>query len=256
MEVGVSPRAGLWRRRMGPQSRSGGLCLACKEGLAWPFGVSGWVATRATHLRLPQGRPPPKRRCTGGNWPRGPQKAESPPESTFLVAAERLATKVRGGGGGRWWDPKPRVDGPDRGDRVRPMAPLYLEFTQTLTPHFHWIAAAQRFSLWLVAKRTNLWPNCVFDTAEDYRVLHVVPKFVEALREMLPGTWRSCLHVFIFPIPQAVGDVDNAILDKGLGPIGDFPLLQDLWDSVVPEFYGDGLRHVNMEKGCEDGDRW
>ena len=45
-----------------------------------------------------------------------------------------------------------------------------------------------------------------------------------------------------FPIPRVVGDVDDTILDKGLGPIGDFPLPRDLRDSAVPEFYRDGLR--------------
>ena len=57
------------------------------------------------------------------------------------------------------------------------------------------------------------------------------------------------------PIPRAVGDVDNTILDKGLGPIGDFPLPQDLWDSVVPEFYRNGLREFNVQESWEDGDR-
>ena len=135
------------------------------------------------------------------------------------------------------------------------MAPLYLEFMHTLTPHFHWIAAAQSCSLRLVAKRIGLWLNRVFDTAEDYRVLHALPKVLEALREMFPYTWRSYLHVSTSPVPRAVGDVDDAILDKGLGQIGDFPLPQDPWDSVVPEFYRDGLRDFNVEESPEDGYR-
>ena len=49
--------------------------------------------------------------------------------------------------------------------------------------------------------------------------------------------------------------MEDAILDKGLGPIGDYPLPQDLWDSVVPEFYWDGLRDFNVEESWEDGDR-
>ena len=126
---------------------------------------------------------------------------------------------------------------------------------QTLSPHFHWIATTQRCSLWLVAKRTGLWRNRVFDTAKDYRLLHALPKFLEARREMSPDTWRSCLHVSTSSIPRAVGDVDDAILDKGLGPIGDFPLSQDLWDSMVLEFYRSGLRDFNMEESWEDGDR-
>ena len=57
------------------------------------------------------------------------------------------------------------------------------------------------------------WLNRVLDTAEDYRLLHALPKFLEALREMSPDTWRSCLHVSNFPVPRAVWDVDDAILD-------------------------------------------
>ena len=137
---------------------------------------------------------------------------------------------------------------------MRKMAPLYLEFMQALAPHFHWIAAAQRCSLWLVAKHADLWLNRVFDTAEDYRLLHALPKFLEALGEMSLDTWRSCLHVSTSPVPRVVGEVYDAILDKGLGPIGD-PPPQDLWDSVVPEFYKDAVQGFNVEEGWEDGER-
>ena len=69
-----------------------------------------------------------------------------------------------------------------------------------------------------------MWLNRVSNTVEDYRLLHALPKFLEALREMSPVAWRSCLHVSTSPVPRALGEVDDAILDKGLGPIGDFPL--------------------------------
>ena len=85
--------------------------------------------------------------------------------------------------------------------------------------------------------------------------MHALPKFLEALRELSPDTWRSCLHVSTSPFPSAVGGVDDAILDKGLGPIGEFPLPQDLWDFVVPEFYRNGLRDFNVEESWVDGDR-
>ena len=104
------------------------------------------------------------------------------------------------------------------------MPPLYLEFMQALTPHFQWIAASLRCSLWLVAKHIGVWLDRIFDTAEDYRLLHALPKFLQALRDLSRDTWRSCLHVSTSPIPRATRDVDDAILDKRLGPIGDFPL--------------------------------
>ena len=156
---------------------------------------------------------------------------------------------------GGWRRPDPRFEGPDRVDRVQEMAPLYLEFMETPTPHFRWIAAAQTCSLWLVAQRTGVWRNRVFDMAEDYCLQHALPKFLEALRGMSPDIWRSCLHVSTSPVPRAVGEVDDAIPDNGLGPIGDIPLPQDLWDSLVPEFCRGGWKGFSMEEGWEDGDR-
>ena len=57
---------------------------------------------------------------------------------------------------------------------MQTLAPLDLELMQALTPHFDWIAAILRCSLWPAAKRTGLWLNRVFDTAEDYRLLHAL----------------------------------------------------------------------------------
>ena len=133
-------------------------------------------------------------------------------ESAFLAAAERHMSKAWRAG--RWWRPKPGGDGPNTGDRrVHKMAPLYLEFMQAFTPHFHWIAASLRCSVWLVAKRTSLWLNHVSDTAEDYRLQHALPRFLEALRELSPDTWRSCLHVSTSPIPRAVGTWTTPLRD-------------------------------------------
>ena len=73
-----------------------------------------------------EGLPPPKRPCTGGSRSWRPLRAHNPLEDTFLATAERLATEARraggvGGAGG---------GGPDQGDRVHEMAPLYLDFMQ------------------------------------------------------------------------------------------------------------------------------
>ena len=42
------------------------------------------------------------------------------------------------------------------------------------------------------------------------------------------------------------------ILDKGLGPKGNFPLPQDLLDSMVPYFFKDGLQTFSVEDEWED----
>ena len=68
---------------------------------------------------------------------------------------------------------------------MRAPAPLYLEITQAIAPRFHWIAASLRCSLSLVAKPTGLRLNRIFDTAEDYLLLHALPKFLRVLRVAL-----------------------------------------------------------------------
>ena len=40
---------------------------------------------------------------------------------------------------------------------------------------------------------------------------------------MFPDTWRFRLHVSTSQVPRAVGEVNDAIPDKGLGPICDPP---------------------------------
>ena len=86
------------------------------------------------------------------------------------------------------------------------------------------------------AKRTGLCLYRVFATADDYRLLHALPKFLEALRALSSDTWCSCLHLSTSLVPRAVWDVDDAIPDKGWGPTGDPPPPHDWWDSVVSEF--------------------
>ena len=105
-----------------------------------------------------------------------------------------------------------------------------------------------------MAKRIGLWLNRVFDTADDYGLLHALPKFPEVLCEMSPVIWQLYVRVSTSPIPQADWDVDDAIHDKRLGSIGEFFLPQDVCDSVVPDFSSDGLRDINMDESWGDRD--
>ena len=140
---------------------------------------------------------------------------------------------------------------------MRAQYPLHhgLEFMQALTPHFHWIAERERCGLWMVAKRVDLWLNRVFDTAEDFRLRGALPALLRALRALHPDAWEACLHVNTSPIPRFMGGVEDAILDRGLGPIGTHQLPADLWDAVVPPFYRGGLQDFDVEREWQDGDR-
>ena len=82
---------------------------------------------------------------------------------------------------------------------MREQPPLFLEFMQALTPHFHCIAERERCALWMVAKRVDLWLNRVFDTAEDFRWRGALPAPLRALRTLHPDSWEVCLHVNTSP---------------------------------------------------------
>ena len=133
--------------------------------------------------------------------------------------------------------------------------PLFLEFMQALSPHFHWIAERERCGLWMVAKRLGLWLNRVFDTAEDFGLRWALPALLSALRTLHPDALEACLHVNTSPIPRFMGVVEDAILDRGLGPTGTHQLPEDLWDVVVPPFYREGLRDFDVDREWQDGDR-
>ena len=172
-----------------------------------------------------------------------------------MAAAERLKTKARGRAVSVASPPPPLCKGPDRGRRVREQPPLFLEFMQALTPHFHWIAERERCGLWMVAKRVDLWLNRVFDTTEDFRLRGALPALLRALRTLHPDSWEARLHVNTSPIPRFMGGVEDAILDRGLGPIGTHQLPADLWDAVIPPFYREGLRDFDVEREWQDGER-
>ena len=149
-------------------------------------------------------------------------------EGTFVAAAERLKAKAWGRASPVASPPPPLCKGPDRGGRVQKQPPLFLEFMQALTPHFHWIAERERCGLWMVAKRVDLWLNRVFDTAEDFRLQGALPALLGASRKLHPDAWETCLHINTSPIPRFMGGVEDAILDRGLGPIGSHQLPDNL----------------------------
>ena len=162
---------------------------------------------QAGRHRLAQqiGTPQPKRIKLGqGGHVRTPE-AQGPVEGAFVAAAERLKAKAWGRAGPVASPPPPLCKGPDRGGRVQEQPPLFLEFMQALTPHFHWIAERERCGLWMVAKRVDLWLNRVFDTAEDFRLQGALPALLGALRKLHPDAWEACLHINTSPIPRFMG---------------------------------------------------
>ena len=101
----------------------------------------------------------------------------------------------------------------------------------------------------------GLWLNRVFDTAEDFRLRGALPALLRALRTLQPDSWEACLHVNTSPIPRFMGGVEDAILDRGLGPVGTQQLPPDLWEAVIPPFYREGLRDFDVEREWQDGER-
>ena len=212
---------------------------------------------QAGRPRLAQqiGTPQPKRIKLGQGGHVWTPEAQGPVEGAFVAAAERLKAKAWGRAGPVASPPPPLCKGPDRGGRVQEQPPLFLEFMQALTPYFHWIAERERCGLWMVAKRVDLWLNRVFDTAEDFRLQGALPALLGALRKLHPDAWEACLHINTSPISRFMGGVEDAILDRGLGPIGSHQLPHDLWDAVVPPLYRGGLQDFDVEREWQDGDR-
>ena len=82
-----------------------------------------------------------------------------------------------------------------------------------------------------------------------------LPALLGALRKLHPDAWEACLHINTSPIPRFMGGVEDAILDRGLGPVGSHQLPDELWDAVVPPFYHGGLQDFDVEREWQDGDR-
>ena len=247
--AGADPKAGMvggvHRSYAGP--RRAQVVVGGKKTLR-----PGTAARRQTgRRRLAQqvGLPVPKHTELGTCGHVQTQTAKSPVARSFVAAAEHLETKAK------WRRPAPLCKGPDRGRRVQEEPPLFLEFMQALTPHLHWIAEREGCSLWMVVKRVDLWLNRVFDTAEDFRLRGALPALSGALRKLQPESWEACLHINTSPVPRVVGGLKDAILDKGLRPIGAQQLPADLWDAVIPPFYRGGLQDFDVEREWQDGER-
>ena len=88
-----------------------------------------------------------------------------------------------------------------------------------------------------------------FPTAPCYAYVFARPP------AMTLETWEWCLHITTSPIARVVGKVGDGIIDRGLGPLGNFSLLQDFWDSSALYFYKEGLQTFCVEDEWEDGDR-
>ena len=74
-------------------------------------------------------------------------------------------------------------------------------------------------------------------------------------KAILPCSREDLYSPLGSPIPRFMGGVEDAILDRGLGPVGSHQLPDDLWDAVVPPFYHGGLQDFDVEREWQDGDR-
>ena len=111
--------------------------------------------------------------------------------------------------------------------------------------------------MWYLVKWVQLALDHIFDMAEDFRLPHVVPALLVAVETLIPEAWEAWeayLHNSTSPVPRTTG-LQDGILDHGLGPIGFLELPRDLWDSVIPPFYEDGLPNFDVESPWEDEER-
>ena len=224
--LGASVSRGSPRRPLGLSERGPGRTQKLEWWAVSTAHTRGRVALRWSWVvRRPCDPEPPHAVKLGDlDWPsRSVCRSPSAPSSGQAGMSRRRRRKARWrvpswlqlsasrprlrGGRSEWRLPPPLYKGPDRGRRVREQPPLFLEFMQALTPHFHWIAEREGCSLWMVVKRVDLWLNRVFDTAEDFRLRGALPALLGALRKLQPESWEACLHVNTSPVPRVVGGV-------------------------------------------------
>ena len=94
--------------------------------------------------------------------------------------------------------------------------PLFLEFLRARTLQLGWLAAQLRCTPWIFVKRLTLFVDCVFNTAEDFRLPTAASTLVKAVQGLKYDDWRGLLHVTISPTPRE-GKVKPDVLLNGLG---------------------------------------
>ena len=121
--------------------------------------------------------------------------------------------------------------------------PLFVQFMEVLAPHLPWIARKLPCPLELFFKRSHMFLERSFSTAEDFRFGEALPILLQSFAELQEDAWEGLVHLATSPIPQMARS-DPGLAAKGLGKMGSYVIPQRLWQQLVPEsFLGDALSY-------------
>ena len=149
-------------------------------------------------------------------------------------------------------EPPPSLPLPPRG--VTEEMPLFVQSMEVLVPPLPWIARKLYCPLELLFKRSHMFLERIFSTAEDFRLEEALPVLLQSFVDMREDAWEGLAHLATSPIPQLTR-TDPTLAARGLGKMGSYVIPQGLWWELVPEsLLGDALNY-NVEADPNGGAR-
>ena len=114
--------------------------------------------------------------------------------------------------------------------------PLFVQFMEVPAPSLPWITRKLSCPLELMFKRSHMFLERMFNTAEDFRLEDALPVLLRTFTELREDAWEGLAHLATSPIPQMARS-DPTLVAKGLGKMGSYGIPQELWRKLVPESY-------------------
>ena len=125
---------------------------------------------------------------------------------------------------------------------------------EVLAPSLPWIARKLACPVELMFKRSHMFLERIFSTAEDFRLEEALPILLQSFAELREDAWEGLAHLATSPIPQLMR-TDPTLAAKGLGKMGSYVIPQGLWRELVPKsFLRDALSY-NVEADPNGGSR-
>ena len=99
--------------------------------------------------------------------------------------------------------------------------PLFVLFMEVLAPSLLWIARKLSCPLERMLKRSHMFLERIFSTAEDFRLEEALPVLLQSFTELREDAWEGLAHLATSHIPQMTCS-DPTLAAKGLGKMGSY----------------------------------
>ena len=111
--------------------------------------------------------------------------------------------------------------------------PLFVQFMEVMAPSLPWIARKLSCPMELLFKRSHIFSERIFSTAEDFRPEEALAVPLQSFAKLREDVWEGLVHLATPPIPQLTCG-DPTLAAKGLGKMGSYVIPQGLWREFVP----------------------